>query len=212
MWRPVGPAQRFPARTCLGSRCRTRAFGFSDDQVDAVPQMRQPALRNSTFGRGALRPGQGARPRDQSSNKQENSRESWTHWQNLAENDRTVVPLPQWQGTRRISSPDEPIRDPASSAVSMRGRRARTATVPGAARTCGAGGRGSARRSSSSREAQHVLPVVVALVGDLFLQHRDDRDQFRTLYELLQELRRPNLGGAAEEGGLGKSTPFASMS
>ncbi len=37
-------------------------------QIDAVPQMCQPALRNSTFGCGALTPEQGARPRDQSSN------------------------------------------------------------------------------------------------------------------------------------------------
>ena len=59
--------------------CVSGGIGRSSEplaQVDAVPQMRQPALRNSTFGRGALRPGQGARPRDQSSNKQENSRES----------------------------------------------------------------------------------------------------------------------------------------
>ena len=49
-------------------------------QVDAVPQVPQPALRGSSFIRGALRPGQGARPRDQSSNKQENARKSWTHF------------------------------------------------------------------------------------------------------------------------------------
>ena len=71
-------------------------------QVDAVPQVPHPVLRDSSFSRGALRLGQGARPRDQSSNKQENVANRGCTRRSLAENDRTVVPLPQWQGARRF--------------------------------------------------------------------------------------------------------------